>query len=422
MNKPLISVVLLSFVIYHANGRPHAEADCVPAPFSAWSLVKRGTLDLRDYPTLTPYVGDQSLPIRVVADGVWLSRYPPGTTFALVPFVAPIASVRSEPLNDQQMMVLGKFAAAVYVAFAAGFFFLICRQIAPTGAWIATILFSLGTSVCSVASQAIWMHGPATFWLTLALWYCIRSGEFRSRSAIIIGLALGMATITRPTTGVFAVATGFTFLLQKRYRDVTTITLTGLIPVLVMVYINWRYLGSPFLGGYAGEYGRESPPFWVGFGGLLIAPSRGVLVYSPALLLVPWGLHSLRKLDSYKLLLVSWLVAAGVTLLYYSRWHDWKGGWCFGPRFLCETMPIVCLFVAIAYDHFLTSWSRQIAKVFVGLSVAIQMIGIFGYGGYHSWQHRHDLPDHGRCLFELNDTQIEAHTTAIISKFFGKKK
>ena len=46
----------------------------------------------------------------------------------------------------------------------------------------------------------------------------------------------------------------------------------------------------------------------------------------------------------------------------------------------------------------------------VALSVAIHLLGLYGYGrGYAEWQQRHDRADEGRCLFELHDTQIEAH-------------
>src|SRR5262249_43656162 len=84
MKNPLVGLSLLLLGIYHANGRPHPEVDCVPAPYAAWSLVRHGSLDLRPYASLQPYQGSC---IRETADGSLVSRYPLGSTIAMVPFV-----------------------------------------------------------------------------------------------------------------------------------------------------------------------------------------------------------------------------------------------------------------------------------------------------------------------------------------------
>ena len=41
-----------ALVLYYANWRPITQADCVPAPYAAWSLVQRGDLELQVYPDL----------------------------------------------------------------------------------------------------------------------------------------------------------------------------------------------------------------------------------------------------------------------------------------------------------------------------------------------------------------------------------
>jgi len=61
--------------------------------------------------------------------------------------------------------------------------------------------------------------------------------------------------------------------------------------------------------------------------GLLIAPSRGLFVYSPALLLALPGVKALSDsveppLLGARVLLFAWLAAATATLLFYARWHD----------------------------------------------------------------------------------------------------
>jgi hypothetical protein len=419
MKHPAVRVFLLCLVVFLANGRPHPEVDCVAAPYTAWSLVRHGSYDLRGYGELERHVGAGGI-IREGLAGAWVSMRPPGSALAAVPFVAPFAAFREQPLRDRDMHHLGKLVAAVSVAAAAVFFFLTCRRLAPAAAWPATVLFALGTCLNSVASQALWMHGPAVCWLCCALYVLTCRDSDRVGWGLAAGLALGLAVLTRPTTAFFALATGGALLVQRRWRGLLGLALGGVVPAALLLHYNWVNFGHPFLGGYENDNWAESPPLWLGLSGLLLAPSRGALVYSPALLLALPGawilLRRREERDATRGLLVAWLAAAGVTLLFFARWHDWRGGWCFGPRFLCETMPVFCLLFAVAYAALRNNWRRRASLGLVALSVSVHVVGTLGYSGYEAWHLRHAFPDQGRCLFKLKDTQIEAHARALIKK------
>jgi hypothetical protein len=415
-------------LVYHVNGRPHAGFDTVGAPYTAWSMVRHGSLDLRSYPALERFVGPA---IFALPDGRWVSFRPPGIALAVAPFVAPLAVFREEPVGITAMHHLGKLAAAVHVAAAAVLFFLMCCRLVPSAAWPATILFAFGTSLYSVASQASWQHGPATFWLTLALYLLTDFTKTMSvKRSLLIGLVLGMAILTRPSTMFFLAATGLVFLCQGRWRGLVGLTLGSVVVLAVYCAFNYHYFGDPFRGGYARDNWEMPTPFWLGVGGLLAAPSRGLLVYSPALLLLPWGVWRLFGANarpdtstSSRLLLLSWLGASAATLVLFAKWHDWRGGWCYGPRFLCETMPICCLLFGYAYAGASARWLRGGAVTLVAVSVFIHAIGIFGHAAETDWCLRHDQPDQGRCLFELRDSQIEAYTLATVQSMghrFGR--
>src|SRR5262249_51226710 len=149
-------------------------------------------------------------------------------------------------------------------------------------------------------------------------------------------------------------------------------------------------------------------PLWLGTFGLLAAPSRGLLVYSPALLLMPLGLWAARRASGWRAaLVVAWSAAAALTVVFYGRWHDWAGGWCYGARFLCEVLPVCCLLFAFAYGAG-RPWLRAGAQGLVALSVAVHCAGILGNADAGEWFMRHERADGGRCLFELHDTQIES--------------
>jgi hypothetical protein len=421
MRKTLVGIFVGCLLVYHINGRPHAEVDCVAAPYSAWSLVRNGSLDLRQFPELGSHVGTS---IQQMPDGSWLSIRPIGSALAAVPFVAPYALLRDRP-RDAHMLHLGKLTAAVMVAASAVLFFVVCRRLVPEAAWPATILFALGTCMWSVASQALWMHGPATFWLCCALYFITR--PVGGQNYLAAGVALGLAALTRPTTAFFAIATAGTLLVRKRFRELLWLVAGGGIPAALLVGLNCATFGHPFLGGYANDNWTESPPLWLGLSGLLVAPSRGLFVYSPALFFALLGIVALSQkgdgsIGQMRGVLIAWLIASLLNLVFYARWHDWRGGWCYGPRFLCETLPTLCLLFGLGYSELRHRWQRGIASGLVALSVMVHLVGTLGYRDYVAWQQRHSLPDQGLCLFELDDTQIEAHARSVVQQVLGKSK
>jgi hypothetical protein len=409
-------IFLTCLVFYHANGRPIAEVDCVPAPYEAWSLTRHGSFDLRPYRDLPGAIGPGT---RELPDGTLITGYPPGSALAALPIVAPIAAFRERPFYAATMLHLGKFVAALYVAGSVVVFYFLCLRQVPSAANIATVLFGLGTSLCSVASQALWMHGPATFWLCVAL-YCLlippdvlpgQTARTAYKQMVLVGMSLGMALITRPTTALFALATLVALCRRGGLPAIFKLILGAAGPIGFLLAYNLVYFNRPIAGGYGDEASLWTTPLALGFAGLLLAPSRGLLVYSPALVLAPWGLFRLRRGNNHPSCVVAvlsaWSAAAAATILLYAKWHEWHGAWCYGPRFLCETMPILCLLFALAYDRLQTMAARKLAATLVGLSVAVQFLGVFGNDT--SWKERHASTGQSLSFFSPRDTQIEAH-------------
>jgi hypothetical protein len=423
MRGALIGLFLAVLGASFANGRPHAEVDCVAAPYTAWSLVRSGSFDVGRYPELSPYSHLHVLP---VSGDRRMSIRPPGNAITAIPFVAPFALGRERPLSQLAMLQLGKLVGTVCVALAACLFFLTCRRVAPDAAWPATILFAFGTCLFSVAGQALWMHGPAVLWLCTALY--LLTGERGDARAHLFaaGLALGLAVLARPSAAFFAVGAVAALLFDRRARAAGWVVLGGAVPAAFLLHYNWHFFGNLTVGGYREVGWGETPPLWIGLGGLLVAPSRGVFVYSPALLLALIGAARLfRRTDDTpggwpRALLLTWTAAAVVTVAFYCRWCDWRGGWCYGPRYLCEVMPIACLLFALAYQGLRSRLVRAVAVALVVVSVAIHFVGVHGHGGYAAWHERHQKDDQGRCLFELEDTQIEAHTRSFAKEMQKK--
>jgi hypothetical protein len=95
---------------------------------------------------------------------------------------------------------------------------------------------------------------------------------------------------------------------------------------------------------------------------LLLSPDRGVLVFTPVILMGLFGILLLYKNNNQYLSLLLSIVL--VNLFLYSMWGDPWGGWAFGSRYLIPAYAIMSIFVALA----LTDYSKN--KLFlVGFSI-----------------------------------------------------
>ena len=402
-------------VFYHLNGRYIAEIDSYVAPYAAWSLATRGSFDVSGFAVATEKAAGAT---RALPDGRRVSIYPPGSAIAALPVIAPLALLADEPPKRTAMNRLGKLVAVLYVSATVVLLHASVRALAPSAVGAATLLAAAGTLLWSVASQSLWAHGPAAFFVCLAAYLLVvRFPAPSPRAAILAELALGMAFLIRPTTVLFAGASGLALLASRRPREAACLgSAFGLLAAFTFAY-NQTWHGNLLVGGYAGSAPPWTTPLWIGIPGLLVAPSRGLLVYSPAFLLLPFGvrriLSSRARLSAPQRaqLLFSALAAAG-TVVLYGRFRDWWGGWCFGPRYLIEILPILVLVFAFAYQAVAEAWPRwgkRVAWTLVALSVLVQSLGVFGH--HSAWDERHGA---GAGLFSFRDTQIGSHARHLL--------
>jgi hypothetical protein len=422
------ALLFLALFGLYMIGRPHTEVDCVPGPYTAWALVRHGSFDLSRYPRLERHVGgSKEHVLRPRPDGAWVSKYPLGTALTALPLVMPLALFRAEPLSSGGMRTLGKILGALYSAAAVAVFFLLCRRLLPQAWALPCVLLAWGTTLWSVAAQASWSHGPATLFVCLGMHLALAPAhpddpQADHRSQGLAGLCFGLAILTRPTTILLGAAWGLVLLASGERKAVCRGALGAAGPVLALALHNLFLFGLAGIVG--GGYEHEATdawliPNWTGLIGLLAAPSRGVLVYTPALLLLPWGVTAIARdrpglAPFARRLLLAWLAAAGGTILLYSQRIHWWGGWSFGPRTLTETMPVLCLTAGFACASFTTALWRRAAGLLLLLSILIHALGVYGHD--NAWRRRHA---DGASMMRLDDTQIVAHACRFWRRLTG---
>lgn len=390
----------LLFALTFTNLHDIWSPDVVPNALFAWTLIREGNVDLDEFvapdpprplrvpPTaISPDIPRDTYffracglrPARQEAFPVTSPRsvggppppapgdhvcsiFPPGISLLALPVLAPLVIAGASAADGALVVRLGHLAAALIETLATLLLWSVVRRFV-SARWALTLvlLFWLGTSVRTVASQALWQHAGVHLALAVALWLVLAE-RVTIRRELLAGLALGFGTVVRQTAGLIAIGVA-----RLPWPRVAAIRLSapvvyaagwavGVVPLLIY---DWAAFGSPFEQGYGDK------PFNAdvanGVYGLLISPSRGVLIYEPwaVAALIAFALAWART--GHVPLRIRGLSVAWLVLLYtYARYPEWWGGRVFGPRFLDDLAPAVIAALAwgISQGLLARTWAR----------------------------------------------------------------
>jgi hypothetical protein len=167
-------------------------------------------------------------------------------------------------------------------------------------------------------------------------------------------------------------------LLSTHLREWIIFGLPILAAGIFSLWWNWLRYGNVWESGYL-ESESFSANWFFGLYGLLIGPARGLLWYSPVILLVGLGIAPLWR--SARWLLLTCLGIALIYLVLYARWYMWHGGYSWGPRFLVPILPFVMLISAPAWHQIYEArrwggWGQVGAALLLILSLSVQWLGL----------------------------------------------
>lgn len=326
--------------------------------------------------------------------GEYVSTFGPGAAVVTAPFFAamtfPDAAVRLRnvvPLIERSGLV----AAALTAATAVILLLTSLRYLSPLRALLVATIFGLGSCAWSLGSQALWAQTALQPFLALGIDQFLRVRDRRA-FALTAGLALGCAVCVRSVTALVLVAVGLHLLVTDR-KALALCVVGALPPLALLAAYNARHFGSPSVEahvlvgtaialGKTGSSDLWSTPLWRGALGLLISPARGLLVYSPILLLSFVGAYRVRE-EQWR---AFWPIAAAAAVVMVTRfkWFDWWGGYSYGYRPLMDAIvPLVILVIpAIGTDRHGAAW-RVAVGVMLAWSVGVQWIGTaYDSGGW----------------------------------------
>lgn len=421
------AIVVGSFLVYGANFRELGLADTIPATLLPARILRGFDFVLDEFEPLLrerspdgrSTLAEQvawTLAIRPV-NGHLRSSYPVGGAILAVPVYAlPEAAGLLRTFDDYR--VAGKVAASLFVALSAGFVHLVLRRMVAERAAVAfALLYAFGTTTWSIASQAMWQHGPALLCLSAALWAALRLEENdEPGAALLVSAASAMAVVCRPQDALAALAIGAYAFIRRPKRWALLAAPAAVVGAGLVAY-NLRAFGTLY-GGYEALY--QSPahafrgvtaqtvftlPIAEGLSGLLFSAGKGLFFYTPVALVafVALPLLCFEKGAWLPRCLLVWVAG---TLYFLGKNRLWWGGTSYGPRYLTElALPIV---VALAMAWRRTArypGARLFGGALAGVGVAVQALGAFTWEcGWHTtpaW-----LDYHLERVWDYGDTEI----------------
>jgi hypothetical protein len=401
--------------LYVANGARYQGADTLGAPYTALSLLRDGDF----------YIDDLVRNQR----GYWFERGRQGVV-SIYGFGPPLVAMPAYEVfhalwrgrwTENRLLIAGKVTAALMTAVAAVLLGIAARRFASFGTSLVVVLvFAVCSPAWSTSSQALWKDTPAVFLLATGLAMILWPSGRAPPSALLplAAVPLGLSVWCRENL-VLIVAAAAIYILRTRGKvSALSFSLVAALVIAGLVALNIAHFGTPLHSGalahgtaVALQQGAHpwDTPIWVGLYGLLLSPSRGLLVYSPIFLASVVGVWlAIRGAER-----PAWVFLAASALLAFApsiKWHFWWGGAGFGPRLMATTTPFLALLIIPTWRH-LGGASHLLRIAFAVLaifSVTVQAAGAFRYDG-RAWDEPNatqSIDSHPERLFRWSDSQL----------------
>jgi hypothetical protein len=397
---------LLCFVVYNANLRRIGAGDTVPARYLPLMLWKYGTfafdanvrLIAQGHPMFTERnrpAGAADKVLYFEGPAYWMVRtrqhqiasfYPVVTPLLVTPLYWPAVMWLNshgweQPQIDRVAELMEKLSASFLASWASVLMYLVLRR--ECGRWSLplALVFAFGTNTWMISSQALWQHASGELLIALALLLIVFPAPAMRASAMRLALLGGVCVLmasNRPPDALIAAAIVLFTIWSHRGRALWLLA-GAAVPLALLMCYNLEFIGH-LVGGYAlGKYPDKKffQLDWTGLPGLLISPSRGLLVFSPFLLFLPVGLILRLKEPGTRGLAVALSFAVAAQLLLYSL-TDWRAGGSWGPRFLTDLLPVLVWMLAPAL-LFLRPLGRGLLIAAMAASVIVEGIGAFWF-------------------------------------------
>lgn len=335
----------------------------------------------------------------------------------------------TELVLTDRMGAVQLVTASLVTAFVALFVFLIAyeRLTGPEArrrrlATMVALVFATATAAWSTASRALWQHGPSMLLLAVVVLLAARierdGGSGPTVRAAGLGAAVAVATAIRPTNVIVA-ALLCVWMARRHRAQLVRFVAGGIAVAAVWLSVNLLTFGT-LISDYNSP-GRRlvlHSRYLEAVAANFVSTGRGLLVFSPVVLLAVVGLVISRRGGDLSLL--DGVFAASVVLqalVVAASREAWWAGHSFGPRFMSDVLPLLAYLALPAVDVAAT-WQgvKRIALVAaVVWSVAVNAQGAYLHAA-NCWNVTPvDVDANPERVWSLSDPQVIAGWRAFAS-------
>lgn len=398
----LILIFWVVFIVYF-NSKNIISFDSKWIVHTAMSIIKQGNADLDEYKKI---IGDSDYRIENINTHIY-TVYPIGISVIALPFVFAIdkglnlmlskfprleeyikeyIKMRSHTCPNRINVIsvfLGVelFIASLIVAITAVFIYLLARLFLDIQySLLVTFIFAFCTSAWSIASRALWKHGPTMLMLTLALYLILLA---KDKPWLIQFVSIPLAfSFTICSTNIISIflLTAFVLIQYKKYF--LHYFLWGMIIIIPFLIFSFKVYCSPY---YLFSILQLNPHFFEGLAGNLISPGRGLFIFSPILLFSIFGLT--LKIKNKQMVKLDYFLC-GIIFFHWismSSCYQWWAGHSFGPRYLSNMIPYFIYFLipAVAVISKLKGMRKAVFNFFFFSFLVISLF--VHYRGATNW-------------------------------------
>jgi hypothetical protein len=386
-----VLIGLCCLLVYNANWRAISAGDTYPARYLPFAIWRYHTVLLDPIAPLVAQGHDATQ--RQGAIAFWMVPLPSGHIISQYPVVLPVliaplylpavgylhARGWTDVRLDHVARVMEKLVASLLASLSAALFYLLLRRrAAEPVALLLTLAYAFGTTTWMIGSQALWQHGMAELLIVGLL--LLLTGPCTAPRALTAGLLCGLIAGNRPPDVILAAALGAFGLFWAGRRLAALLVAAAALPMVPLAIYNLS-VAHHILGGYGlrGKAKFFQHDLLPGLGGVLVSPTRGLLIFSPFLLFLVLAWRYLPRDRGDRGLTLAMAIGIALQLVIYAK-ADWRSGTSWGPRYMTDLLPLLVWMLAPVVIE-LRGFGRMGFRLLVGVAVAIEAIGAFWYAG-----------------------------------------
>jgi hypothetical protein len=351
----------------------------------------------------------------------YYSKYGIGYALSFVPHVC-IAAILSKFMPSHKEYIergIISFTNTLYASCIAVLFFVLFVRLGYTAKpSLAAVFVICSSSILLPYSKIIQSETLTTLLLLLFLIIVADAKKIGPLLGAVLGCILAGLYLIKISNVIFGIIIGlyvaYDLKKQNCERNAGILFLCiSILPLAGVLYLNWYRFGTVFNFGYGEEQKQFSTPMMTGLCGLLFSPSKSLFIFSPLIVLGFLGIKSFFV--KHRLMAVIILSLAIVDVVFYARWHDWPGGWAWGPRLIVPVIIIMHLFCIDFFARMKAKvWAKTVFAILFVMAAAVQFLG--SMVSYQQIQYFYSDP------FSMHNSQLEVAAKLFAHKVQGREE